>query len=156
VLPAEADVVGRDPELRAVEEFLSRLPPAPGVLLLEGEPGIGKTTVWLAGRNAARRRGYRVLWCRPIQTETPLAFVALADLLEPILDEALPHLPAPQARALEAAMLRVEVGVRQPDRRAVCAAVLGVVRSVAASGWSCWPSTTSSGWIVPRPVSWSS
>ncbi|HEX8857897.1 MAG TPA: AAA family ATPase [Actinomycetes bacterium] len=129
----ETDVVGRDPELRVVGGFLDRLPSGSGVLLAEGEPGIGKTTVWLAGRDGARRLGYRVLWCRPIQTETPLAFVALADLLEPVLDEAFPQLPSPQARALEVAMLRAEAGVRQPDRRAVCAAVLGVIRSLAAS-----------------------
>jgi DNA-binding CsgD family transcriptional regulator len=129
-----ADVVGRDRELGMVGEFLDRLPAGPGVLLVEGEPGIGKTTVWLAGRDRARQLGYRVLWCRPIQTETPLAFVALGDLLEPVLDEALPHLPPPQARALEVAMLRADAGVRQPDRRALCASVLGVIRSVAASG----------------------
>jgi DNA-binding CsgD family transcriptional regulator len=127
-------VVGRDQELAAVEELLDGLPAGPGMLLMEGEPGIGKTTVWLAGRDRARQLGHRVLWCRPIQTETPLAFVALADLLEPILDEALPQLPPPQAGALEIAMLRAEAGARRPDRRTVCAAVLGAIRRLAAAG----------------------
>jgi DNA-binding CsgD family transcriptional regulator len=127
-------MVGRDQELAAVGEFLDGLNARPGVLLVEGEPGIGKTTVWLAGRERAQQLGYRVLSCRPIQTETPLAFVALADLLEPILDEALPHLPAPQAGALEIAMLRAEAGARRPDRRTVSAAVLGVIRGLAAAG----------------------
>ena len=125
-------MVGRDQELAAVGEFLDGLPAGPGVLLVEGEPGIGKTTVWLAGRDRAQQLGHRVLWCRPIQTETPLAFVALADLLEPILDETLPRLPAPQAGALEIAMLRAEAGARRPDRRTVSAAVLGAIRSLAA------------------------
>jgi DNA-binding CsgD family transcriptional regulator len=133
VLPAEADVVGRDPELRVVDEFLSRLPTAPGVLLLEGEPGIGKTTVWLAGRNAARRLGYRVFSCRPIQTETPLAYVALADLLEPVLDEILARLPPPQARALEVAMVRADAGGQRLDRHAVSAAMLGTVRTLSTA-----------------------
>jgi DNA-binding CsgD family transcriptional regulator len=130
----EAEVVGRDPELHAVQEFLNRLSTAPGVLCLEGEPGIGKTTVWLTGRDAARRLGYRVLSCRPIQTETPLAFVALADLLESVLDEALPQLPTPQAHALEIAMVRAGAEGERPDRRAISAAVLGIVRALAASG----------------------
>ena len=127
-------MVGRDQELAAVGSFLDGLDARPGVLLVEGEPGIGKTTVWLAGRDRAQQLGHRVLSCRPIQTETPLAFVALADLLEPILDETLPHLPAPQARALEIAMLRAEAGARRPDRRTVSAAVLGAIRSLAAAG----------------------
>src|SRR5436190_10146122 len=65
-------VVGRDRELAAVGEFLDGLPAGLGVLLIEGGPGIGKTTVWLAGRDRACRLGHRVLSCRPIQTETPL------------------------------------------------------------------------------------
>jgi DNA-binding CsgD family transcriptional regulator len=129
----EADVVGRDSELHAVQEFLNRLSTASGVLFLEGEPGIGKTTVWLSGRDAARRLGYRVLSCRPIQTETPLAFVALADLLEPVLDEALPQLPTPQAHALEIAMVRAGAEGERPDRRAISAAVRGIIRALAAS-----------------------
>jgi DNA-binding CsgD family transcriptional regulator len=127
-------MVGRDQELAAVGEVLDGLHAGPGVLLVEGEPGIGKTTVWLAGRERAQQLGHRVLSCRPIQTETPLAFVALADLLEPVLDETLPHLPAPQAGALEVAMLRAEAGARRPDRRTVSAAVLGAIRRVAAAG----------------------
>src|SRR6266567_4869616 len=127
-------MVGRDQELAAVGEFLDGLYARPGVLLVEGEPGIGKTTVWLAGRDRAQQLGHRVLSCRPIQTETPLAFVALSDLLEPLLDETLPHLPAPQAGAREVAMLRAEAGARRPDRRAVSAAVLGAIRGLAAAG----------------------
>src|SRR6266542_2671725 len=128
----EPGIVGRDPELRTIGEFLNGLTTSSGVLLLEGEPGIGKTTVWLAGRGEARRRGYRVLSCRPIQTETPLAFVALADLLGPVLDEALTHLPSPQVRALEVALVRAEAGGERPDRRAISAAVLGIIRGIAA------------------------
>ena len=127
-------MVGRDQELAAIGEFLDGLHAQPGVLLVEGEPGIGKTTVWLAGRDRAQELGHRVLSCRPIQTETPLAFVALSDLLEPILDETLPRLPAPQAGALEVAMLRAEAGARRPDRRTVSAAVLGATRGLAAAG----------------------
>jgi len=45
-------LIGRDEELAAVEALLDRS--ASGALLLEGEPGIGKTTLWPRGR-ATRR-----------------------------------------------------------------------------------------------------
>jgi ATP-dependent Clp protease ATP-binding subunit ClpA len=41
-------LVGRDEELGRVEEFLSR--GGSTALLVEGEPGIGKTTLWKAAR----------------------------------------------------------------------------------------------------------
>src|SRR5215472_10739868 len=44
-----AGVVGRDRELAAVAAFLDAVPLGPCGLLLEGEAGIGKTTVWRAG-----------------------------------------------------------------------------------------------------------
>jgi ATP-dependent Clp protease ATP-binding subunit ClpA len=43
-------VVGRERELAAVRAFLER---GRDVLVLEGEAGIGKTTVWQAGLEAA-------------------------------------------------------------------------------------------------------
>jgi Double zinc ribbon len=36
---------------------------------MEGEPGIGKTTVWRAAVEAARGRSYRVLVCRASESE---------------------------------------------------------------------------------------
>jgi DNA-binding CsgD family transcriptional regulator len=128
------EVFGRDDELRAVDAYLRRLPASPGVLVLEGEPGIGKTTLWMAGLDRARELGHRVLSCRPIQTETPLAFVALADLLEPVLDERLRVLPPVQAHALEVASARAQVAEGTRDVHTVAAAALSVMRSLAADG----------------------
>ena len=39
-------VVGRDAELGSVVGFLDRAAAAPTALVLEGEPGIGKSTLW--------------------------------------------------------------------------------------------------------------
>jgi hypothetical protein len=47
-------VVGRDHELAAVAAFLDRLPSGPCGLLLEGEAGIGKTTLWRTGSGHRR------------------------------------------------------------------------------------------------------
>ena len=46
-------IVGRDAELAAIDDFLDR-DRRSGVLLLEGEAGIGKTTLWLRGSRRGR------------------------------------------------------------------------------------------------------
>ena len=74
---------------------------APRALVLEGEAGMGKTTLWRAGVEHARpSTGFRVLQAQPAESETALSFAGLGDLLDRVLDEALAPLPAAQARAL--------------------------------------------------------
>jgi MoxR-like ATPase len=43
-IAANAEVVGREAELEAIDRFLGS--EAGRALVLEGEPGIGKTTLW--------------------------------------------------------------------------------------------------------------
>jgi hypothetical protein len=57
---------------------------------------------------AAPARGYRVLSCRPSEAETSYSFGGLADLIGDVVGEALPELPPPQRRALEAALHLVD------------------------------------------------
>ena len=117
--PHVSEIVGREPERTALAGFLAS-GPGPTALLLEGEAGIGKTTLL---RDAlAQVAGRRVLACRPAPIETPLSFAAVADLLEGV---DLSALPAPQRHALEVALLRVE-GTADP--RAIGVAVLAVLR----------------------------
>jgi AAA ATPase domain len=82
-------------------------------VVAEGEPGIGKTTVWKAGLEVAKAQGSVVLSCRPVEAEVKLAFAALADLLAPVVDAGLDDLPAPQREALEVALLRAAAGQSQ-------------------------------------------
>jgi len=126
------EVVGREPELAVLQRFLDSIPSAPSALLLSGDPGIGKTTVWKEGLADALLRDYRILSCGPIEAETRLSYAALGDLLEPILEEALPSLPEPQRLALEVALLRSPSSGARADQRAVSLAVLGCLRSVAS------------------------
>ena len=98
--------------------------------MLDGELGIGKTALWKAGLAAATDRSYRVLICRPIESEAQLAYAALGDLLADVSDEAMGELPDPQRRALEAALLRREPE-GQPLQRAVALGTLGVLRAIA-------------------------
>jgi DNA-binding CsgD family transcriptional regulator len=83
----EQGVVGREEELAALSDFLDG-PPPPGILLLEGEAGIGKTTLWRQGIDLGERRGLRTLTCSPAESEIQLSFAAAGDLLGGELDEA--------------------------------------------------------------------
>ena len=127
------DVIGRESELATLHRFLDSIPTGPSALLLSGDPGIGKTTVWKEGLASAQLRRFRTLSCGPVEAETRLSYAALGDLLEPILEEALPTLPEPQRQALEVALLRSPRSGGRADQRAVFLAVLGCLRSVAST-----------------------
>jgi DNA-binding CsgD family transcriptional regulator len=124
-------IVGRAGELASVERFLDEILLGPSALSLQGEAGAGKTTIWRATISAARERGYRVLACHPAESEGSLAFAALGDLLEGVLDEPHPNLPAPQYRALRVAVLMADPDGLPPDQRSVSVATLGVLRSLS-------------------------
>ena len=126
-------VVGRERELSFLDKFLEVVPEGPVCLLIEGEAGIGKTTLWreAAAAAAVRGRSYRVLACQPVESETQLAYSALGDLLEDVQAEPLSGLPEPQRRALEVALLRREAEGPAPHARAVSLGLLGVFRSLA-------------------------
>jgi DNA-binding CsgD family transcriptional regulator len=123
-------ILGRDAELAELEHFIESLPAGPSALVLEGAAGIGKTTLWQAGVALARTRGHQVLTCRAAESEARLSYASLGD----ILDVDLPDVPAPQKRALDAALLRAEIEGAPPDQRAVSVASLGVLRGLAAFG----------------------
>jgi DNA-binding CsgD family transcriptional regulator len=126
-----ADVVGREDELAAISDFLDADGP-PCAVVVEGEPGIGKTTLWLAAIEQAEARGLRVLRARPAESEAKLAFSSLADLLGAVLQDVLGELPPPQRRALDAALLIDDEDGARADRRAVAAGLLSALRGLAA------------------------
>jgi tetratricopeptide (TPR) repeat protein len=126
------DVIGRESELAIIHRFLDAIPTGPSALLLSGDPGIGKTTIWKEGLAGAIQRRYRTLSCGPVEAETRLSYAALGDLLEPVLEEALPTVPEPQRLALEVALLRSTSSGTRADQRAVSLAVLGCLRSVTS------------------------
>ena len=127
------DLVGRDEELAAVVAFLESTASLPGALLLEGEAGIGKTTLLSAGIMAASQSGFGVVSTRPVEAESGLSFVALGDLLEEQLGKVEDALPDPQRRALRVALLLSEPEGRPPDRRAVGIGVLNTLRALAGA-----------------------
>src|SRR5438105_2871658 len=126
-------IVGRDAELRALEQFLDSVPAAPGALVLEGEAGIGKTTIWLAALEAAAERSFRVLQARPAESEAPLSYAAIADLAAGAFAETRASLPALQERALATALLYAEAE-EHADPRTTATAFVSVLVAVAAAG----------------------
>jgi hypothetical protein len=119
---------------KAVHEFLAAAATTPSALVLEGEPGIGKTTLWSAAVEWARERGFRVLSARPAEAESVFAYASVADLLSGVDGAAWADLPAPQRLAVDWALLRAEPGGVATDQRAVAAGFLSVVNALADEG----------------------
>ena len=124
-------IVGREDELARLDLLFAA--DGPAALVIDGEAGIGKTTLWRTGLARARDAGFTVLACQPAQPEQALPFSALADLLEPVLDDELPALPGRQRTALEVALQRTEP-TEPHERLAVSRATLSLVRAVATRG----------------------
>src|SRR5215207_1788257 len=124
---------GREAETRSIEDFLARAAAAPAMLVLSGEPGIGKTALWQAGLERARARGARVLSHRAVEAEAVLSFAGISELIDDVVDEVLPVLGDLRRRALEAALLLESTGERAaPEPRAVGLAVLDSLRALSA------------------------
>lgn len=120
-------VVERPAEFRAVSEFLLSTDRQPSGLVITGEAGIGKTTLWLAAAADARERGFRVLSARAGQAETALTFAALADLLRGVEPDVLADLPEVQRIAIDRVLLRTDVDGPSTDESVVAAAFAEVV-----------------------------
>jgi len=125
-------VVGREAELAAIDAFLAAAQTDFAQLTMEGEPGMGKTTVWREAVRRARTRGMRVVLTRPTDAEAGMSFAALTDLFDAVGDAVFSRLPTPQRQAIAAALLRVPAPPRGIDERALCAAVLTLLRLLSA------------------------
>lgn len=127
-----AQLVGRELELEAIDRFLAAVADGACSVLLEGEAGIGKTVLIEHALLKADARDYQVLAAKPTSAERSLSFFGLTDLFSDSHD-LVAELPAPQRRALEAALLLEEPADGRPDARAIAVGVLGVLRTIAAS-----------------------
>jgi DNA-binding CsgD family transcriptional regulator len=96
------------------------------VLVLRGEPGIGKTT--LLDYVEAHASGCRVVRAAGIESEMELPYAGLHQLCAPMLDR-LGHLPGPQHEAL-GTTFGLSTGTT-PDRFRVSVAALGLISSFA-------------------------
>jgi len=120
-------LLDRRGERAAVDRVLDRARAgSSAVLVVRGEPGIGKTA--LLGYAAGRGLGFRVVRAWGVESEMELAFAGLHQLCGPMLGR-LDQLPGPQRDALAVAF-----GMREgqaPDRFLVGLAVLSLLAATA-------------------------
>lgn len=126
-----AELVGRDAELAVVTRSLDLLETGPAGIVVRGEAGIGKTSVWSAAIAMASERRLRVLIARPVEAELALGYAALGDLLHGAADEVIAALPGPQATALSAA-LSLTKDAQPGDPLLVARATLAALRLLAS------------------------
>jgi len=126
-------IAGRTVEVGVLDEMLGDRLPEPRSVLIEGAPGIGKTTLLRSLLDAARERGYTVAVCHPTRSEMELSYAGLVALLGDLGLEAVDSLPAPQARVLRT-ILRLDDGAEPLDRLSLSLATVAAVRSVASAG----------------------
>jgi DNA-binding CsgD family transcriptional regulator len=124
-------VVGRERELAEANGVLAEVGERACGLLLAGEAGIGKTTIWSAVLEEAARRDYHVLTARPSEAEVELPFAVLVDVFADVDDRVLDVLPPAQQTAIGQA-LRRQSGDVTVDPTAVALATLGALRALAS------------------------
>ncbi|HJR38916.1 MAG TPA: LuxR C-terminal-related transcriptional regulator [Nocardioidaceae bacterium] len=120
-------LVGRQAEQLVIDRLVAgaRIGQS-GVLVLTGEPGIGKTA--LLDYAVGLTEAMRVLRVTGTEPEKDVGFGGLLQLVQPAL-HLLDHIPAPQAEALEVALALREGPA--PDRFAVGAATLSLLSRFA-------------------------
>jgi DNA-binding CsgD family transcriptional regulator len=129
-----AVLFGRNDERAHLQELLDGATSGPVGCVVEGMPGIGKTSLWRESVEGARRRGYQVLETAPSEPERSLAWSGLGDLFQRLPDEALNALPGGHADALRSALLLGELPGGSRGVQAVPRAVLGVLGQLCAGG----------------------
>ncbi|GAA0295439.1 AAA family ATPase [Kineococcus aurantiacus] len=125
-------MIGRERELARFDQLLTALRAGGGrggAVLVEGEAGIGKTTLATAVARTAQDAGFLVLRCQGFESEAATGFTGLHELLHPVLDQ-VDALPPRQRSALLTA-LGLQVGP-SPDRLLIGLAVLGLLEEAAA------------------------
>jgi DNA-binding NarL/FixJ family response regulator len=124
-------LAGREMEQRRIDQLLQRAAAgSSGVLVLRGDPGIGKST--LIDYAASRAGPMTILRATGIEAENELGFAGLYSLLHPVA-EYLTRLPEPQAAALRSALGLgySQARPRTPDRLAAAAGTHSLLTTVA-------------------------
>lgn len=120
-------LIGRDEERRLIGDLLDAARASrSGVLVVHGDPGVGKTALLRDTRD--RADDMRVLVASGVQSETELAFAGLDQLLRPELS-LLERLPGPQSEALRGALGLARAGA--DDRFLISAACLTLLSELA-------------------------
>ncbi|MFH8446317.1 AAA family ATPase [Streptomyces sp. NPDC018026] len=122
-------VVGREAEIAEIRSRLAAGPSQGSVLIVEGDPGAGKSVLLDLAVRLTRGTGHRVLRAVGSESEAPLAFAGLHQMLRPVLGS-LDGLPARQRSALRTALGLTE-DAENPDALLVGLAVLTLVSDLS-------------------------
>ena len=104
----QAVILGRDVEVERLTRLVTEASPRSRIVLVEGQAGIGKTTLLERAMALARDQGHALLVCRPVRSEKDLAFVGLMELVSGVDADVADALPGPQRRALDVVLRRTE------------------------------------------------
>jgi DNA-binding CsgD family transcriptional regulator/tetratricopeptide (TPR) repeat protein len=85
---AEPGLVGRKAALGRIDDWLARVRGGARALVITGEPGIGKTTLWRRTLTSWQRAGGELVVARPAEEELRLPTSALVDLFDPVMADA--------------------------------------------------------------------
>jgi DNA-binding CsgD family transcriptional regulator len=121
-------VIGRDEELVLIRSLVAEAADGGAVLLLTGEPGVGKTVLLDVAAEAAAATGTRVLRAAGVEFEADVSFSGLHQILFPLLAE------FGQLNSLHREALNVALGLGAgppPDHLVVCNAALALLRQPA-------------------------
>ena len=129
----QSPLLGRDSDLATIDRFLAEIGEGFALFAIEGEPGIGKTTLWEAALASGHIETFRTLVARPTEAESALSFVGLIDLLSGVEEAVWSEVPLSQRLALDGALLRIgaEPAV---ESGAVAIGFLNVLRILASKG----------------------
>lgn len=130
-LVVSLEVVPRVGVQRAIGDFLEGAQTQSSALLIRGEAGIGKTTLWLDALARARAAGFRALTARAGQLETVLAYMTVGDLLSEVEPPLLAAIPDPQQQALNRVLMRGDDQGPETNQRMVATAFRSVVEALA-------------------------
>jgi DNA-binding NarL/FixJ family response regulator len=117
----------------SVADLLRTVPAETRALVIEGETGIGKTTLWLQALESARSLGFHVLLATGAVAESVLAYSALADLLSGVDAVIFDGLPYSQRVAVDRVLLRSNENSAATDQYAVASAFLSILQALTAS-----------------------
>ena len=124
-------IVGREDELASVRGLAVGEGGVRGLVLV-GEPGSARRRCGRRGSAPRATKARVVLVSRPSESEARLPFTGLIDLCEHVGSGEFAALPAPQRRALEAALLRAEPMDGSAHAGAVAFGFVAAVRVLAA------------------------